>query len=856
MIKKITLLFLAFLMVGFSTPVNAQKKKKKKGKQEQTTPKKEKDAYKDIVKKCVKSEGLFTLYTDTVTGKSYLEINKDQLDKEYIYFSYIENGLLDAGYFRGAYRGSQIIKFRKNYENIEVIKKNTAFYYNPDSPLSKSKNANINEPILISEKIAATSKDKNTYLLDGDAIFLSEKFQMVKPPSNPKRPSFLGNLSKTKTKVIKIKNYPKNTDVIVNYVYDNKNPKRRGSSATTDPRSVTLTYQHSILELPDNDFKPRRDDARVGYFMTAVNDMTTFDSAPYRDMIHRWNLVKKDPNAELSEPVKPITWWIENTTPYEFRDILVEAVERWNIAFEKIGFKNAMVAKIQPDDADWDAGDIRYNVLRWTSSPNPPFGGYGPSFVNPETGEILGADVMLEFVSVSNRLFKSEVFETASLMATSQEEMQEIANNQDYCNMGTCMQHNLAFGMGAIEALDLGEAVKKDIVKQTLYRLVLHEVGHTLGLTHNMRASTLQTPEDIKNKDKIAKEGLCNSVMEYPSINFALNPEDQTAYYDQNPGAYDMWAIEYGYSPAADNEQAEEKRLNEILKRSSEPNLMYGNDADDMRATGWGMDPDVNIFDLSSDPVAYGIERCELVNKTIPKLSEKFIKDDQSYQELLKAFLTMTGEYGVQLRIMSRQIGGVHFDRSLPGQNTDKAPLTPVDETHQKAAMKALTKYAFAPDVLSYSPELYTHLFPQRRGFSHFGSGQDPKIQERILAIQKAPINHILNRNVLQRIINSENYGNTYTADEVMSDLTKAIFSKDLRSKVNVTRQNLQVYYVQQLIAMNDAKSRHNNQAKSLSNLELNKIKRMMKSASSPDGMTKAHRAYIIQLIEDYQEKK
>lgn len=852
--KKITLFLFVLLSFGLSTDAHAQKKKKKKGKSEQAAPKK-KDPFNDIVKKCVKSEGLFTMYTDTVTGKSYFEVKDDQLGKEFIYFSYIENGLLDAGSFRGAYRGSKVIKFRKNYENIEVTEKNTDFYYDKNSPLSRASHANINEPILISEKIAATSKDKKTYLLDGNAIFLSEKFQMVKPPSNPKRPSFLGGLSKSKSKVVKINNYPQNTDVIVDYVYDNKNPRRGGSSAATDPRSVTIKYQHSLLEMPDNDFKPRRDDARMGYFMTQVNDMTSFDAAPYRDMIHRWNLVKKNPDAELSEPVKPITWWVENTTPYEFRDIIVEAVERWNIAFEKIGFKNAMVAKIQPDDADWDAGDIRYNVLRWTSSPNPPFGGYGPSFVNPETGEILGADVMLEFVSVSNRLFKSQVFETASLMETTQEEMEEISANQNYCAMGTCMQHNLAFGTGAIDALDLGEVVKKDIVKQTLYRLVLHEVGHTLGLTHNMRASMLQSPEDIKNKEKIAKEGLCNSVMEYPSINFALNPEEQTAFYDQNPGAYDLWAIEYGYSTALDDEQAEEKRLNEILKRSSEPNLMYGNDADDMRATGWGMDPDVNIFDLSSDPVAYGVDRCELVNKTIPKLLDKYTNPDKSYQELLKAYLTMTGEYGNQVRIMSRQIGGVHFDRSLPGQNTTKAPLTPVSEAKQKAAMNALTKYAFAPDILSFSPELYTHLFPQRRGFSHFGRGQDPKLQERILAIQKSPINHILNPNVIQRIINSENYGNTYTADEVLADLTKAIFLADVKSKVNVTRQNLQVYYVQQLIAMNGEKSKHTYQAKSLSNLELNKIKRMMKSASSPDGLTKAHRAYILQLIADYQEK-
>ena len=132
--------------------------------------------------------------------------------------------------------------------------------------------------------------------------------------------------------------------------------------------------------------------------------MTSIDQVNYKDMIHRWNLEKKDPTKKISDPVKPITWWIENTTPYEFRDIIKEGVESWNLAFESAGFSNAIKVKVQPDTADWDAGDIRYNVLRWTSSPNPPFGGYGPSFVNPKTGEIIGADIMLEWVYITNRI--------------------------------------------------------------------------------------------------------------------------------------------------------------------------------------------------------------------------------------------------------------------------------------------------------------------------------------------------------------------------------------------------------------------------------------------------------------------
>ena len=124
--------------------------------------------------------------------------------------------------------------------------------------------------------------------------------------------------------------------------------------------------------------------------------MTSASVTPYRDVINRWHLVKKNSEAELSEPVEPIVWWMENTTPENIRDLIRTAALKWNEAFEKAGFKNALQIELQPDDSDWDAGDIRYNVLRWTSSPQPPFGGYGPSLANPRTGQIIAADIMLE----------------------------------------------------------------------------------------------------------------------------------------------------------------------------------------------------------------------------------------------------------------------------------------------------------------------------------------------------------------------------------------------------------------------------------------------------------------------------
>lgn len=858
--KIVTLLcisaFLAQLPAFAGDGVLHDKKDKKK--EPPKEEKKEEDKFGDITKKCKKSEGLFTLWRDTTSGKVYMEIREDQLGKDYIYFNHIADAPVEAGYFRGSYGDSKIIRFQRNFEKMDIIQDNTNFYYDPASELSKASEANINDPLLASEKIEAISKDKKTFLIDGDAVFLSEKFQMIKWPSPPgSPPGALGNMSSSKTRLEKIKNYPANTELTVSYVYENPAPMI-WSEALADSRNVTIKYQHTILEVPKNDFKPRYDDPRLGYFTTQVNDMTSFSSTPWRDVIHRWNLVKKDPGAKLSEPVEPITYWIENTTPRDLRPIIKEACERWNVAFEQAGFKNAVVCKEQPDDATWDAGDIRYNVLRWTSSPEPPFGGYGPSFVNPRTGEIIGADIMLEFVAIVNRVNAEKIFKSAGMLNDDELEKQlgRQIRNPFLCMAGAQTNHNVAFGSTAAEALGMDKAAEKEIVKQLLYRLILHEVGHTLGLTHNMRASTMSSLEDAKNPEKIEKDGLANSVMEYPAFNYQLKPEHQGLYCDTKPGPYDYWVIEYGYSTAMSDDLAETVRLKKIADRSTDPKLMYGNDADDMRSSGRGIDPDVNIYDLTNDPVAYAAERCELVNSILPKLKDKFQRSNQSYQEMLQAYLITTGEYGNQLRVMTRQIGGVHYDRSYFGQDTKVRPFEPVSEEKQKAAMAALAKYAFSPTAFDKASGVYNYLLEQRRGFNHFSSNEDPHIHQRFLFMQKECLNHLLHENVLQRITDSQLYGNTYSLDEYLVELTNSIFSADAKTTVNTMRQNLQIEYVNRLAAMLDEKSRYDNVSKSMALSELKRIDSMMATGASPDALTKAHRDHVRSIVKNALEAK
>ncbi|MFX3626120.1 MAG: zinc-dependent metalloprotease [bacterium] len=813
-------------------------------------------------KNCEKVEGLFTMYRDTLTGKAYMLIKKDQLDKEFIYFSYAENGLVLTGHFRGAYRDNQVFKIRKHYNNIEFVKQNTGFYFDENNAISKAAEANISQSILVSEKIVAKDTSKGEYLLDADRIFISEKLSKITPTPFPgplaARQFKLGRLSKSKSRYDNVRNYPENTDIIVEYVYDNPMPRNRGGREVTDARSVSVKIQHSFIEVPENNFKPRFDDYRVGYFTHQVNDMTSEAPTPYRDVIHRWNLEKKDPDAALSEPVKPIVWWIENTTPVEYRETIKQAGLMWNEAFEKAGFKNAVEVKIQPDTAKWDAGDIRYNVLRWTSSPNPPFGGYGPSFVNPRTGEILGADIMLEYIFITNRLRQEKLFDVAGIKGYLSE-MDEAHNEQvgHYCEAGHYLHQSTLFGLYGLQSQGASPKEREEFIKQALHYLILHEMGHTMGLNHNMKASQLHSPDQLADKARVAEMGLIGSVMDYPSTNFRLEGEKNTLYFTTKPGPYDNWAIEYGYSVSLEDEKAEKARLEKILERSTEPELIFGNDADDMRAPGKAIDPRVNVNDMSNDAISYSAERIALVNKIMANIKAKYSVKGQSYHELRNAYFILSSEILSAASAVSRYVGGVYVERSAVGQKGGKQPFTPVAYEDQKRAMKTLANNLFAPDALSAPKDLYNYLQMQRRGFGFFATTEDPKIHGRVLIIQNIVLIHLTHPNVTRRLTDSRLYGNKYSVTEMMGDLTDAIFKADLNGSVNTFRQNLQISYVERLARFLSARSRYDNISQSAALAQLKSILSKMKTAKNKgDSDTKAHRMHITYLIEKALETK
>lgn len=851
--KKITLYACLLAACVLCLPDHGVAQKKKKGKdqpavQQPPAAAKEPDKGKsiaDLTKGSRSIPGLFQMYQDTVTGAVRMVIKEDQLNKEFILFSQVMNGVVDAGSFKGAYRGSTIFTIRKYFDKIEFVEENTGMYFDPANALSKAADANVSRSIMLSEKIETTDKTAKSYLIKCDGLFLKETLGAVKPPRFPNTPPTafsLGNLDREKTKVVSIRNYPENSDVVVEYTYSQDAPLNGGSGGVTDARNVSIQVLNSFIRMPENDYQPRMDDPRVGYFTTQTNDMTSASATPYRDFINRWHLRKKDPNAEVSEPVEPIVWWIENTTPVEFRETIREAVLQWNVAYEKAGFKNAMVVNVQPDDATWDAGDIRYNVLRWTSSPNPPFGGYGPSFVNPRTGQILGADIMLEFVYHTNRVKYEKLYHLSS--TAYQEENAESVTGlepEKVCSFGPIMQENMMFGQAILQADGAGDLEMEGMKKEAMMELIMHEVGHTLGLNHNMKSSQLYSPDQLADKNFIKGKSLVGSIMDYTAINVTRDRTKQGQYYSPAIGPYDVWAIEFGYKPVKASSE-----LDAILARSTQPELIFGNDADDMRSPGKAIDPRVNTGDLSNDQIRYSIDRFELVNDLMKKVKTQYSKSGQSYQEMRQAFFILSSQYDQAATIISRFVGGVYVDRAMIGQAGGTKPYTPVAYADQKKAINALNKYVFAPDAYKVPNDLLNYLALQRRGFNFFAFPEDPKMHDRVLAAQRGVLFHLLHPNTLQRVVDSQLYGNTYSLSEYLTDLNNGIFAADLAGNVNTFRQNLQVEYVKMLISISNSKE-HMNTAKSMAVYLLKDTRGKLGTAG--DLSTRAHREHLRTLI-------
>ena len=701
-------------------------------------------------------DGFMNVLRETEKDKYYLVLNEDQLNKEFIYFTYILNGPSDAGPSGGDMGEAFIIEFRKFKEDIGIYKKNTKFKYDDSNKISQSKLTNIIEAFL--GRFSVIVNEDSKYLINIDKMFLSEMLVAI-TPNIPKEYMeyynlILGRPDKSKTFIDEVKNYEKNTSFKVRYGFFNPKPKSGGSiDAITDKRYTYVDSLHLFVEMPDDKFEPRVADQRIGYFSEKVTDLSTYDSNNARDLMNRWRLIKKDPDAELSEPEEPLVYWVENSTPEEIRPFVVKGIEAWNKAFEKAGFKNAIVAKIQPDDAEWDAGDVRYNVVRWASTPDPRYSGYGPSVANPRTGEIIAADIVQEFNAIKRGYTYRKLW---------------------------------------------GYTPENDPLEQWIVSLTMHEVGHTLGLRHNFKSSWIYDAKEVHDVS-ITGDNHIGSVMDYDPINLAPEGLTQGNFFPTGPGSYDIWAIEFGYTPSFTDEEREN-----LLSKSTQPEYIFGTDGDAMSSPGINIDPRNYRGDMSNDPITYTSDRIKTLDAKIAELPDIFLIDGETSTEFRSVFYSLTSEKGRFLDGVSRLIGGVYSNRIVNDSNKDITPFEAVSYEDQKRAMNLIKEKLLSNDAFSFDENLLKYLQSEKRAAYSSGRrvNEDPKLHDLVLSMQGRTLSHILHPVVMMRLVDSSQYGNTYMPDEVLKDLFDGIFVQ--REIPTTFKMNLQSKYVDSLISALD----------------------------------------------------
>ena len=408
---------------------------------------------------------------------------------------------------------------------------------------------------------------------------------------------------------------------------------------------------------------------------------------------------------------------------------------------------------------------------------------------------------MLEYIFVTNRVRQERAFATAALGL---EPEAVLDHTGKMCSFGDQLQLNVMAGRQALMARGATQIEMKEYINQAITGLILHEVGHTLGLNHNMKASQMLSPAEINNKSITSTKGVMGSIMDYEIVNLAKRGKQQGDYFSSRVGPYDVWAIQFGYTPSLPDAAAESRRMNALLARSTEPDLAFGNDADITNAMS-GIDPRVNVNDMTNDAIGYMNERFEVIGDLMQDLRTRYTNTGDTYHEMRNAYLVLTGQLNTASTVVARYIGGVYVDRAVAGQPGATKPFTPVSRSDQKRAMASLTKNVFAPTAYAAPNGLYNYLQMQRRGFNFFGQPEDPRIHERVLTIQRNVLNHLMSPRVQTRITDSRTYGNEYPLTEMMSDLTSAIFDADARGNVNTFRQNLQLEYVNRLAGMINA---------------------------------------------------
>lgn len=784
-------------------------------------------SFDNFVQGMSKQEGLFTLYRQRSSGKTYLELKPEQLNRNYLGTLTLEAGIGERNLYSGIPLNDFLFYFQRANNKLQFVVANVNFRTRPGDPQQRSLDRSFSDSVLYAVDIKAYHAQRQSLLIDLGDILLQDL-----PGLSYFLKDSLGSSYRMDANKSYFENssaYPQNIEVSSVYGFSLNDSDIPYLETLPDSRSLNVKVHYSLSQLPDkNSYQPRLADDRVGYFLTAYQDFSDVNRGDtFVRYINRWQLEKQDPNAPLSPPKEPIVFWIENTVPTQYRDAIRQGVLAWNKAFEKAGFKDALQVKQMPDNAPWKPGDVRYNTIRWINTLDGYFA-RGPSRVNPLTGQILDADIivdanMLLAIRQKHRTLIDPIQNAQTGLFAFAGSCGEAPETKAPNHRLTALMqdHDLCYGMEATNqgmigsiAMSLFQNVlpssdkMKDYVQQYLVNLIAHEVGHTLGLRHNFHGSTFLKPEELNNPEITSRQGLVSSVMDYAPVNLAPPGVKQGDYFSTVVGPYDEWAIEYGYKPSgAIHPLAERGFLAEIASRAPQPELAYATDED----IG-DINPQVNRWDLSQDVLQYSQWQMDNAKAIWQRLTRRYPLRGDSYSEVREMFETVLGYYFSHAQFVARYIGGQSFSRNHANDPQGRLPFTTIPIEKQRQALTTLQTYVFSDKAFDFSPELLNQLAPSR--WRHWGnpvltSRLDFPIHEVILSRQRWILQSLLSVNRLNQLRDLElktPQGQALTLPELFETLQQGIWTEVMPNQelgnISSLRRSLQREYLETMLKM------------------------------------------------------
>jgi hypothetical protein len=836
----------------------------------------------DVVKEAQESRGLFNLWRKD--DKVWIEIMPDQFDQPFFFKSAINQGIGENRLFGGAMTYpigvAQIVAFHKHGQSVQLIAKNVKYTAKAGTPEARAVAAGFSDSLLSSAPIASQPHpERKSVLIDANALLLADIPAAASMLERVYRQPYGFDARNSSIGTMRTQADDVTLEVSAHYALARLvlpppgSPGAPNASHPSPPitlpdvRSLFLGYHYTFAKLPDTPMHARPADERVGYFTTERLDFTSdIPRVPVQRYANRWRLEKQDAAAALSEPKQPIVFWLDRNIPVRYREPIRQGILEWNKAFERIGYKDAIRVEVQPDDADFDTSDIRHASVRWQTVAKTSYGAIGPSVVDPRTGEILDADIGIDAnnVRVVRNLRHEYLPPRKDAFAAFAQAQAHARADAQSCTYDDEATEEAAFGLSLLEArgdLDPDSPDVDRFVDVFLKNVTMHEVGHTLGLRHNFRASTVYTDAQLADADFTAHNGISGSVMEYNPWNLAVKGEKQGEYQMSTLGPYDYWAIEYAYKDIpAEQEPAE---LDRIAGRSSEPWLAYSTDED---VAYFAVDPAVNQLDLGSDPLAYAKKRLALVRELWQRTERLELKAGDSYSVLRRNFTRGLNEAGQGAVYASKYVGGLTTLRDRVGSG--RQPLTPVDAAKQRAALDMLATEVLSADSFNFSPAFLRRMtvstfdIEDAQELGRPAPTLDVSIDQQVLGLQRGVLDTLLSPSIAQRLLNNaakvDDPKQALKLSDLYTTLHNAVWS-ELRTGRDITlfRRNLQREYATRVAnALVRPTGSMPADARALLRVDVARLKSELASAPARhlSAEAKAHVAEMISLLDEAQK--